>query len=305
MPDPQVIDAEAQEADARAEDHGAEAATSTPAREVQRDIPVLRLVETVRAPQTADPFDDLQPMLDLRFPEAPVDAESVAGDERMVAPAQHDRPSAVALPDQTATALSLEAPESEPTAPDEETSEILAETVEDTPLAAVETGEDPAGADGIVELVAQDLDPAVDPDHSEPASPAEGDALASAGDRHAPEWDAAQQIASEADATAQALENLKHLIAHRMPGIEPDASASPPDDEDRVQPPPIQAFSAPPSAELAGDAEHDLHLEPVALAVITGEAHHTRRSPAWPGFLAGFMASWAIGAALYAYLVFA
>lgn len=302
MPDPQVIDAEAQEADARAEDHGAEAATSTPAREVQRDIPVLRLVETVRAPQTADPFDDLQPMLDLRFPEAPVDAESVAGDERMVAPAQHDRPSAVALPDQTATALSLEAPGSEPAALDEETSEILAETVEDTPLAAVETGEDPAGADGIVELFAQDLDPAVDP---EPAPPAEGDALTGADDRRAPEWDAAQQIASEADATAQALENLKHLIAHRMPGIEPDASASPPDDEDRVQPPPIQAFSAPPSPASTDDAEHDAHLEPIELAVIAGEAHHTRRSPAWPGFLAGFMASWAIGAALYAYLVFA
>jgi hypothetical protein len=299
MPDPQVIDAMSGEAGAHAEDNGAEAATSAPARDVQRDIPVLRLVETVRAPQTAEPFDDLQPMLDLRFPEAPADNESGARDESIAA--QEDQPGAVALAEQT-TALTADALESAPAVLHAETPEVLAEVVADAPLAAA--GDDAAGAQPPVELVAHDLDPPADTDHSAPTA-ADSDVPAGADDRHTPEWDAAQQIASEADATAQALENLKHLIAHRMPGIEPDALASPPDDEDRAQPPPIQAFAAPPPAALADDAEHDLHLEPIELAVIADEAHHARRGRAWPGFLAGFMASWAIGAALYAYLVFA
>lgn len=304
MPDPQVIDAKDGEADAHAEDHGAEAevpATRTPAHDVQRGIPVLRLVETVRAPQRADPFDDLQPMLDLRFPEPPANAESNAREEITIAPAQDDELGAVALVEQTATALCVEPLESAPTLI-VETSEVLAEVVEDAPLAAADTGDDLAGAHPPVELVALDLNPAADPNHGEPTPPAEGDAPTGADDRPAPEWDAAQQIASEADATAQALENLKHLIAHRMPGIEPDAS---PPDEEGVQPPPIQAFAAPPPAALADDAEHDTRLEPIELAAFAGEAHHARRNPAWPGFLAGFMTSWAIGAALYAYLVFA
>jgi hypothetical protein len=112
------------------------------------------------------------------------------------------------------------------------------------------------------------------------------------------DWDTDQKIADEANATAQALETLKQLIAHKMPGIEIDPQAVTPAEEP-VRPPPIQAFASEPASPEPND-----DVMP-AIPAFIGEPPNAGRGTAWQGFLAGFMASWAIGAALYAYLVFA
>jgi hypothetical protein len=129
------------------------------------------------------------------------------------------------------------------------------------------------------------------------------DVAVTAADQPSSDWDAGQKIADEANATAQALETLKQLIAHKMPSMEFDPSTGSPD-EAKVLPPPIQAF---PAAHAIADREpgEDAELEPIDLPAIAREHPYVGRGPAWQGFLAGFMASWAIGGALYVYLVFA
>jgi hypothetical protein len=115
----------------------------------------------------------------------------------------------------------------------------------------------------------------------------------------------AQKLALEANATAEALDNLKRLLAHRLPDLTMDPAPES-HQADAVRPPPIQASDAlrheletPPEPEPATNAP----IELPALAV-PEERPRRRLDIELRGFLAGFALSWAFGAVLYAYLVF-
>jgi hypothetical protein len=114
--------------------------------------------------------------------------------------------------------------------------------------------------------------------------------------------DAATRIAVEASATAMALENLKRLLAHKLP--EP-AVAPPPEPQEesteRAQPPPIRAYEPamhrPVSPPLMVPA-----AEPPALQ-FTGEDEPPRTiALALGGFFAGFALSCVLGVVLYVLL---
>lgn len=273
MPDSQVIHIETGDE---------EAADRIDVAQVLQAEPV-QLVDT--RPVPADPFDDLQPMLDLRFPETPEDIITASvPDEIIVLPDETEAPRVILLSDETASA-----PEDAPV-------EVLAEQVLLEETAVLEASAHDIN-DEVAALIAEEIPAA------EPLS-AQSDPMPPDVDGAAPEdqlpggWDTDQKIADEANATAQALESLKQLIAHKMPGIEIDPQAAAPAEEP-VRPPPIQAFAS----EHAGPEPDDDVLP--AVPAFIGEQANAGRGTAWQGFLAGFMASWAIGAALYAYLVFA
>ena len=240
-------------------------------------------IETAIPAAAIDPFDDLQPMLDLRFPEEPTSAETVE-------PAAQAE-DVIALADDAAPLV-----ECEPVGGDAPPVESSAEIV-DAAFEPVEaSNEQPSSEPPLPEI--SDAEPAYCVGEpllsSDDVTPA---------DQPAADWDAGQKIADEANATAQALETLKQLIAHKMPSMEFDPSTASPD-EAKILPPPIQPFPvshAQPEREPGEDPE----LEHVDLPAIVSEYRYVGRGPAWQGFLAGFMASWAIGGALYIYLVFA
>jgi hypothetical protein len=257
------------------------------------ETPHVWLPETVQPIEAAipeaiaDPFDDLQPMLDLRFPEEPASAETVGP------AAQAEETDVVALADEAASLV-----ECEPVSGDVPLVESSAEII-DTAFEPVEaSNEQPPSEPPVPEI--SDAEPAFGA--GEQLLPSD-DVAVTAADQPSADWDAGQKIADEANATAQALETLKQLIAHKMPSME---IGSPTDSPDAVQvlPPPIQAF---PAAHAMADREpgEDAELEPIDLPAIAREHRYVGRGPAWQGFLAGFMASWAIGGALYVYLVFA
>ncbi len=111
------------------------------------------------------------------------------------------------------------------------------------------------------------------------------------------------RIAAEADATAQALENLKRLLAHKLPDLAIEAATSRPPDANPVQPPPIQVVASTPLDAADFAHQHD-GIEDFQLPPIRGEMHGRRAGFALGSFLSGFAASWIFGAVLYAYLIF-
>jgi hypothetical protein len=256
------------------------------------------LVETVASPFAADPFGDLQPMLDLRFPEEPAAAENVASDESVVPATRADATDVEVLTGEIAASQESEfddagnLPAEIPVEPIEAAAVVPADAVDHADH--VPASDESAAEDG-------DAEPA--PDQSEPSVTA-GEVDAGPAEQHPPDLDAERQIANEADATAQALETLKQLIAHKLPNIEIAPLAASMDEEAKVLPPPIQVFTAS-HAQPGREPGPDTDPEPIDLPSIVSEYRHAGRGPAWQGFFAGFMASWAIGAALYAYLVFA
>jgi hypothetical protein len=271
MPDSQVIHIET--GDEEAADR-VEAAQVLQAEPVQ--WPDTRPVPT-------DPFDDLQPMLDLRFPEEPGDIVTASvPDEIIVLPDDAEAARVILLSDET-TLVPEDAPVEALAEPVDETTVLEASADDTQDEVAVLNTEETSTAEP---LLAQ----------SEPMPPDVAD-IAPQDQPHG-DWDTNQKIADEANATAQALETLKQLIAHKMPGIEIDPQAVTPAEEP-VRPPPIQAFASEPASPEPND-----DVMP-AIPAFIGEPPNAGRGTAWQGFLAGFMASWAIGAALYAYLVFA
>lgn len=116
--------------------------------------------------------------------------------------------------------------------------------------------------------------------------------------------DAAARIAAEASATAAALENLKRLLVHKLPG--PGVATRPPGPPDagaeRGAPPPIPAFRPPVQLPVAPPP---MVAAPGATAVSFADYDELllgRRGAAVGSFLAGFALSWVFGAVLYVFL---
>ena len=110
------------------------------------------------------------------------------------------------------------------------------------------------------------------------------------------------RIAAEANATAQALENLKRVLARKLPNLTVE-DASRPQDASPVQPPPIQLAASAPLDAADFDRQDD-GMEEFPLPPIAGELPRRGAGFAFGSFLSGFAASWVFGAALYAYLIF-
>jgi hypothetical protein len=116
---------------------------------------------------------------------------------------------------------------------------------------------------------------------------------------------AAQRIAAEASATAEALDNLKRLLAHKMPEI---------NQEGGLQRPPLLTGPAPPALRTIDPVlvDSDEHTTPapqtqggaIDLPRLETIAYSREGGFEFRGFLAGFALSWALGAALYVYLIF-
>ncbi len=265
-------------------------------------------------------FDDLQPMLDLRFPEAaqpPLELVPVAdaghADENRIELLHADGASVTDVPvlgsEPEVIASFVEVPGEGSAAPMDAPGE--AQTV----LHALEPGglragtvDDPADAtDASTRSAYSAPDVAgaatVARDEAPFAAPAEVDGL-----DDAPEGGLSQpvpveddptrlRIAAEADATAQALENLKRLLAHKLPDLSAETTARP-TDLIPVQPPPIQA------AAPTDFAHQDDGIENFEFPPPRGERHGRRAGFAFGSFFSGFAASWIFGAVLYAYLMF-
>ena len=118
--------------------------------------------------------------------------------------------------------------------------------------------------------------------------------------------DASAKIAAEANATAEALENLKRLLGHSFPTPELGSRSTPPsaDEEDfgeGMMPPPIPAFQPPVTPPPMIPA-----TMAAALPMSMEDDMPRRRSGAAVGsFMAGFALSWVFGAVLYVYLTMA
>jgi hypothetical protein len=299
-------------------------------------------------------FDDVQPMLDLRFPEAeqpfvglPDGAQDTEAEPPVSAllDTAHDA-SAAATPNQS---------DDDADRPSLPPAEIV---VEVSPIFSALDAADRASAQaqqhrhafaeprpGIL-LPAQpqfngaqrfEPPPPVEPEHQPfeeiadipQPPPLEAEAEAAPPDEPAAlEGDeahgtAAAQIAVEANATAEALENLKLLLSHNMPLTEtppPPAPVAPATEPAAFSRESIAApaFAPPPAftPTYAANAEED--PEPVTpppmipLSPITTmtELRHMDPPPRRTGravasFLAGFALSWVFGAVLYVYLTMA
>lgn len=262
--------------------------------------------------------DDIQPMLDLRFPdepsspqlepevyrsaETPVEPtdeveEAVAGG--IDPPRQSDLGDAGGLqaseagtersvagsagsfdPDVQATG---EAPGESMYEPQVETSVPLS-TVQEAPREPVNHASAPDTADG----------ERAQPDAAapQPEPPDEHDSTA-------------QKIAAEATATAEALENLKRLLVHKIPlQASEGALQRPPFLHAQARTPPEAIAPVLPPGPLQPEdiplPHHEAAIDPPALAT---QAERRRGRFDIRGFLAGFALSWAFGAALYMYLI--
>ena len=111
--------------------------------------------------------------------------------------------------------------------------------------------------------------------------------------------DAAARIAAEANATAEALENLQRLLAHKLPDLERAAASGQDPEEHMVRPPPVLG-PAPPWMRLDPPqfaASAPLLPLPVAPARSGGTGIYLL------GFLAGLGLSLMAGAALYFFIL--
>jgi hypothetical protein len=120
-------------------------------------------------------------------------------------------------------------------------------------------------------------------------------------------FDAATKLVAEANAAAEALENLKRLLERRMPGLAVSAAPS----ATRLRP-----IERKEGEELSAEPPPPLPLYPVRSsdgnlpALRPAQPKFEAPAPYAPeprrpdvrGFMAGFALSWAIGAALYIYL---
>lgn len=283
---------------------------------------------------SAPPADDLQPMLDLRFPEppsaateaAPVESEPVPpeslgspiGDREASAftatsqpsqfEAQAPPPTMEAVMEVSPIFSALDAAERTSSLGYDGPAPLQAEPpilVPNSPrfdvrLHHVNDGEQ--NTDGASE------NPASPPVEADPAPAMENVETQAMPDEQPDPTEqlhgAAIKIAEEASATAEALESLKRLLNHKLPLLETAVAEPAQAAIDEVQPespPPLPTYQAPirppPMVEL----------DPVPeLAHFAGsDAAPIQRGFAVGSFLAGFAFSWVIGAALYAYLTMA
>jgi hypothetical protein len=111
--------------------------------------------------------------------------------------------------------------------------------------------------------------------------------------------DTAAKIAAEANATAEALENLKRLLAQKLPPVGVPIPPAEPASTGAVQPPPVHFLaSQQPALELPVDEPAEAGLPPPMAGGRSRSGGLDMR-----GFLAGFALSWAFGIVLYVYLV--
>ena len=269
--------------------------------------------------------EDVQPMLDLRFPDEPQSAR--------IEPEVHSH---VATPAEPTAGIKdadfAEIPPHEQTFDEtngsqprieagfEQPFDVAADSPDtDLPTVANETSE------GIHQPVAETLvslpsigEATPEPEyHAEVIDTATDDHGRFPDDPESPEADApprlelddqettSQKIAAEASATAEALENLKRLLAHKMPSQTGESVLQRPPFLRAPSPPALQAIE-PVQSEPAQQEDFPSHrpqvvIDPPELAF---DAYHRRGGFEIRGFLAGFALSWALGAALYVYLVF-
>jgi hypothetical protein len=114
---------------------------------------------------------------------------------------------------------------------------------------------------------------------------------------------AAAKLAADANAAAEALENLKRLLERQLPN---PAQAPQPlhtlfaTSASTAEPPPLSHHEPPP--EMPDDELHAAPARSLSRKDGGGAAWRERRQFDVRGFMAGFALSWAIGAALYIYL---
>ena len=273
-----------------------------------------------------DTFGDLQPMLDLRFPEPAQPMVHVVSDtdvDNRDEILEANRVGVTNLLDRggehEVIASFVEMPSDEPASPINalveaplilsalDPADLQAEAVDDpaydTEASAQDTSATPEFADAS----------AIARDEFAFAAPEEVDddtrpLIADTSDSGAPQPalveddPTTQRITAEANATAHALENLKRLLAHKLPNLAIEEASRPPE-AIPVQPPPI--LSAPSAPFDAADFAHqDDAIEEFPLPPIAGKMHGRRAGFALGSFLSGFAASWVFGAVLYAYLTF-
>jgi hypothetical protein len=124
--------------------------------------------------------------------------------------------------------------------------------------------------------------------------------------------DAAAKLAADANAAAEALENLKRLLERQLPNVAanhaPQAAAEPTEAIART-PPTVAVVRAaplqPPSLPLHAvrDGSGRSTLRPAVLAPLpTPRARPERVRLDVRGFLAGFALSWAFGVVLYLFM---
>jgi hypothetical protein len=274
-------------------------------------------------------FNDLQPMLDLRFPETEQptaqvvpDTDIANGDEDRIELIEADQLGVTGIPDSglkhavlasfvempsEELATPIDAPSEEPSIhraldPTDLEVEAVGDPAYDTEAltSSADTNPEVAGASAFARDEAAFAAPeevygslplvAVTSDSGLPqAVPVEDDPTTS-------------RIAVEANATAQALENLKRLLAHKLPDLTVEAASRLPD-VSPVQPPPIQIVASTPF-DAADFAHQDDGIEEFPIPPMRGERHGRGAGFAVGSFLSGFAASWIFGAALYAYLIF-
>jgi len=129
-------------------------------------------------------------------------------------------------------------------------------------------------------------------------------------DPPAPVVDAAAKIAAEANATAEALENLKRLLGHKLPNLDPAELAGRFDRSFERTVPPSPEWTVPPSPRI-GTLRLQIPVEPApfapsAYAPLLPLPVPPRRSSSKGiyllGFLAGLGLSLMAGAALYFFI---
>jgi hypothetical protein len=265
-------------------------------------------------------------MLDLRFPDEPQSAQTGPEVHSQIA-ATHAEPeierkdtgefaprTSIEPPNATTTSrpwidVDVERPvafSSEPSHAD--AAKLVEDTAEDT--------QQPSAGELVTELAESEQRPPAEPqrapsvtafDSHEPSAVEtvrfETDSAPSPDDEH--HETAAQKIAAEASATAEALESLKRLLIHKMP---------PQSTEGALERPPFLQAPPPPALremDYAG-REPSRREEPVLqprpmpsdMPTLPQDVYRRRRGFEVRGFLAGFALSWALGAALYVYLLF-
>lgn len=267
--------------------------------------------------------DDLQPMLDLRFPDDPQVAE--------VEPEVHNQVAAGAESmSLVASSEVAENPHRERGLDESPGSQTMngaeasdagvgALGIRDEPTVASETRESNYQFDTepLVPLPAAD-EPSPEPSLHAPAADAtiedEGrpldetnpqpDGEASSvldSDQHGA---AARRIAAEASATAEALDNLKRLLAHKMPVLAPESTLQRPPFLHASAPPALQPIETSRSGSNEQEVLADQHEPRVDFPPPQTVTYPRRGGFEFRGFLAGFALSWALGAALYVYLIF-
>jgi hypothetical protein len=120
--------------------------------------------------------------------------------------------------------------------------------------------------------------------------------------------DAAAKLAADANAAAEALENLKRLLERQLPNVAAGPEPSPPPADAEMRPPaPAAPASPPPLPSLplraAGDADAPQQPAPqLPMPMSPRHMPEERRRLDVRGFLAGFALSWAFGLVLYLFM---